>query len=129
MLLRKPLVGTVCFACRAPTFSLLTRRFTLLIVTRTVSAALWSCRTFNFFLLLPGLWSPLLQAVTFVDPAIRRSMPSRPTAGSSVNRTRRLPGGGDAHDDAERQELPFRMAVEVSALCEMEEALRVSFCA
>jgi len=45
--------------------------------------------------------------VTFVDPKIGQSMASR------------------NQRDKERQELPFRMAVETSALCEMEEALRV----
>lgn len=61
--------------------------------------------------------------MTFVDPAIGRSVPSC----SSDERTARLPGARGAQHGAERQELPFGMAVEASALCEMEEALRVRF--
>lgn len=37
------------------------------------------------------------------------------------------PGAGGAQRDAARQEVAFRTTVEASALCEMEEALRVSF--
>lgn len=59
----------------------------------------------------------LLQAVTFVDPAIGRAAPTRSLFGESAR-------GEDGTSGAEQQ-LPFRTAVEASALCEMEEALRV----
>lgn len=65
--------------------------------------------------------------MTFVDPAIGRSMPSCSVPGSSDERTTRQPGARGSQHGAERQELPFGMAVEASALCEMEEDLRVRF--
>lgn len=68
-----------------------------------------------------------LQAVTFVDTAVCKSVPSRPTGASPDNQKRRLTDGGNPLNDAKRQELPFRMAVEVSALCEMKEALQVCY--
>lgn len=58
------------------------------------------------------------QAVTFVDPAVGQAASSRPLPAS------RAQGRDHARGDAE-QELPFRMAVEASALCEMEQSLRV----
>eukprot|EP00752_Nemacystus_decipiens_P011208 g9960.t1 len=65
-----------------------------------------------------------LQALTFVDPAIGRPVPSCNVPSSSDGTRTRLPGVRGAQHHAERQELPFGMAVEASALCEMEEALR-----
>lgn len=64
------------------------------------------------------LCPPNGQAVTFVDPAIGRAAPSRPLTAS------RTQDRDHARGNAE-QELPFRMAVEASALCEMEQSLRV----
>ncbi|CAN0173785.1 unnamed protein product, partial [Hapterophycus canaliculatus] len=63
------------------------------------------------------------EAVTFVDPAIGTPPPSGPFASSP--RASRLSGrSGGQCGSSERQELPFRMAVEASGLCEMEQALR-----
>lgn len=52
-------------------------------------------------------------------------MSSCDTASGSDEKTMRLQGARNAQHGAERHELPFGMAVEASALCEMEEALRV----
>lgn len=52
-------------------------------------------------------------------------MPSCNVATSSDDRTTRLPGARGEQHGAESQEVPFGIAVEASALCEMEEALRV----
>lgn len=52
-----------------------------------------------------------------MDPAIGRPAPTR------LFSAKRARGADGAH--GAEQQLPFRMAVEASALCEMEEALRV----
>ncbi|CAM9280650.1 unnamed protein product [Scytosiphon promiscuus] len=66
-----------------------------------------------------------LQAVTFVDPLIGMSSTLRPAASGSATRTSLSSGRVDAQRGThQRQELPFRMAVEASGLCEMEEALQ-----
>ena len=54
-------------------------------------------------------------------------MTSRNIACSSDERATRLSGARGEQHGAERQGVPFGMAVEASSLCEMEEALRVRF--